>query len=605
MKQNRVRRAAAALLIAALPAALAASGLLSRADNAVSDALYQRPQALEGNIVLIGIDERALDALGPFGTWGRGVFADAIRMLCADPAQRPAVIGLDVVFAGETDPAEDAALAAAARDAGNVVVAGSASFGSALVTEPDGAFYMRENTVLGYDGPYAALAEAAAQAHVNAMYDGDGVLRHAIWQIDTPEGAEIPAFHRAVYRLYAEQSGLDPDFCPPVDAHGRWYVPFRAAPGGYDDGFSLAELLAGELPADLFADKIVLIGPYAAGLQDSYATAIDHAVPMYGVEYQANAIDALIARDARQEAPAWLQLAVLYALCALCLFFFYDRRVLPATLAWLLAAAGSVGAALAAYQAGYVVYALYLPLAVTVLYVASVAANYVRAAAARRRVTRTFQRYVAPEIVSELLTGDKDTLALGGRLTDIAVLFVDLRGFTALSEALPPEQVVELLNRCLTLTSECILRHGGTLDKFIGDCTMAFWGAPLPQEDAAYRAVCAARDMIAGGKALEDELHARFGHTVRFGVGVHCGPAVVGNVGSPQRMDYTAIGDTVNTASRLEANAPGGAILVSRAVAEAVGARVPCVPSGSLTLKGKAAPFEVFTIETDHLGETV
>ncbi len=178
------------------------------------------------------------------------------------------------------------------------------------------------------------------------------------------------------------------------------------------------------------------------------------------------------------------------------------------------------------------------------------------------------------------------------------MLFVDVRGFTTMSEMLSPPQVVEILNRYLTLIADCILKNGGTLDKFVGDAAMAFWGAPLPQEDYVMRAVQAAADMVNGSKALSEELMAQFGRTVSFGIGVHVGEAVVGNIGSPQRMDYTAIGDTVNTSARLEANAPGGTIYISRAVADALEGRIRTTSLGdTIKLKGKKDGFEILTLD--------
>ena len=199
---------------------------------------------------------------------------------------------------------------------------------------------------------------------------------------------------------------------------------------------------------------------------------------------------------------------------------------------------------------------------------------------------------------SELLSRGPEALQLGGKLTTIAVLFVDVRGFTPMSELLKPEQVVEILNRYLTLISDCILRNGGTLDKFVGDAAMAFWGAPLEQEDFVMRAVQAAADMVEGSRALSQELLEKYNRTVSFGIGIHLGDAVVGNIGSPQRMDYTAIGDTVNTAARLEANAPGGTIYISRAVANALTGRIRTTSLGdTIPLKGKKKGFEVLTMD--------
>ena len=163
-----------------------------------------------------------------------------------------------------------------------------------------------------------------------------------------------------------------------------------------------------------------------------------------------------------------------------------------------------------------------------------------------------------------------------------------------MSEKKQPEEIVAILNRYLTMTSSCIEQNEGTLDKFIGDATMAFWGAPLPQENAVYLAAKTALDIVEGAKKLSEELVKEGKEELRVGVGVHFGPAVVGNMGSEKHMDYTAVGDTVNTASRLESNAPGNVIYISRAVAEKLGdkARIERL-AHPLKLKGKADDFEV------------
>ena len=246
------------------------------------------------------------------------------------------------------------------------------------------------------------------------------------------------------------------------------------------------------------------------------------------------------------------------------------------------------------YQAGWVLHVLWIPIGTTVLFAGSLAVNYIQAAAERRQVTNTFKRYVAPEIVNELLKEGTEALELGGKLTTIAVLFVDVRGFTTMSEMLSPPQVVEILNRYLTLIADCILKNGGTLDKFVGDAAMAFWGAPLPQEDYVMLACRAAMDMVKGSEALSQELLAQYGRTVSFGVGVHVGPAVVGNIGSPKRMDYTAIGDTVNTSARL--GAYGAALYAIQT--DALEGRVRTVSLGdTIKLKGKKDGFEILTLE--------
>ena len=216
----------------------------------------------------------------------------------------------------------------------------------------------------------------------------------------------------------------------------------------------------------------------------------------------------------------------------------------------------------------------------------------------KQRIEDTFGRYVDPSIMKELLREGVSAEELKGRNVQIAVMFADIRGFTALSEQMQPEQVVEILNECLTVTSRSVKKYGGTLDKYMGDCTMAFWGAPLPCEDAVYKACRAAMDLICGARPLADRLFRKFGKKVSYGIGIHTGPAVVGNIGSPDRMDYTAVGDTVNTASRLEAKADSGKIYISGAVASALGARAAMTSLGkNIHLKGKAEGIEILTLD--------
>lgn len=215
-----------------------------------------------------------------------------------------------------------------------------------------------------------------------------------------------------------------------------------------------------------------------------------------------------------------------------------------------------------------------------------------------QKITNIFQHYVDPSVLKELLRNDLSRQELYGKNVEIAVLFADLRSFTALAEQVTPETVVEILNEYLTVTSRAVKTHGGTLDKFIGDCTMAFWGAPLPCEDGVYQACLAAVDMLEGGRVLTESMRRRFGREVALGIGIHVGRAVVGNIGAPDRLDYTAIGDAVNTASWLESIAPPGAIYISRKVADRLGSRAVVTSVGrDIRLKGKKEGFEVLTLD--------
>ncbi|MCR5093312.1 MAG: adenylate/guanylate cyclase domain-containing protein [Lachnospiraceae bacterium] len=600
MMNRRIRELLITILTALLTAALfvliAGSGLLGTADGTVSDAFYQHRRAVDGRIVVIGMDQRAVDELGPM-PWNRSIMADAIAYLNSDPDNRPAVIGIDTLYVGESsDPSADAYLAAVCENGGNVVVAGAATFGSDLVIDGD-SFSLDRRAVLAWDEPYEALREAASVAHINAMADTDGIIRHAMLSVDVPDIGRVLSFSRMIYEKFCEAEGVTPN-PEPETTNGFYYIPYATIGGGYYDNISIIDLVNGEIDPSCFAGKVVLIGPYAAGMQDEYRTSIDHAAPTYGVEIQANLIEAFREDFFPREASGRLQLLFLFFICAGMYIFFRDRKVWQAVIGWLAVCGLWLLACFLLYRSGIILHVLWVLLFVTILFVAGVAINYIRAQREKHRVENTFGHYVDPAVMKELLATGSDALELGGKMCDIAVLFVDIRGFTTMSEALDPPTVVEIINRYLTLTTECIMKNHGTLDKFVGDCTMAFWNAPIKQEDPVYLACCAAMDMVEGSKAVGEELMQRFGRTVSFGVGVNWGPAVVGNIGAPLRMDYTAIGDTVNTAARLEANAPGGKIYISRVVADALGDRAGTTSLGAtIRLKGKAEGFEVLTLD--------
>ena len=591
------KRIISAFLVAVLATAIAASGLLYRADNTLDDALYQQEQALDGNIFVIGIDARSLEVLGPFHTWSRDYMAQAIDMLNADPDYKPAAIGIDVLYAGYTDEEADAALGESLGRYDNVVTASAANFASELVTEADGTFYMDDYYVDSYDEPFPELQKVTTQGHINAMFDMDGIMRHSIQSIDLPDGRQVNSFAYELYKKYCAHHGLEADANPPMDDRYRWYVSYSGKPGAYYDDFSFVDVMEGNIPGDIFADSIVLIGPYATGLMDHVVTSIDHSEVMYGVEYQANVADALLRGDFHQEVSDAPQLVALFIVTFLLTLLSYKQKIRISTLLWAVSVGGYILVAQYCYSKGYLLHALWIPLFATIIYIALMAWNYLKAAKEKRQITNTFKHYVAPEIVNELLK-NRDALELGGKMTDIACLFVDIRGFTPMSELLTPPEVVAILNRYLDLTSRCIMQNGGTLDKFVGDATMAIFNAPLPQDDYIYQAVKTAMDMVEGSKALSEELLEQYGRTVSFGIGVHCGQAVVGNIGAEIRMDYTAIGETVNTAARLESNAPGGQILISRAVADALDGRIRVTSLGdTIKLKGKSAGFEILRVD--------
>ncbi|MDD6490672.1 MAG: adenylate/guanylate cyclase domain-containing protein [Firmicutes bacterium] len=596
-KGNQWKRTLFAALAACIITVIALSGVLGRPDRWLEDVLFQRPEAVSGEVVVIGIDEKALEVFGPYNTWDRTIMAKALRMLNSDSAKKPAVVAIDTLYSGETDPVADAELAQAAAELGNVITAASAEFGENLIRAENGGYTLDSYALLGFEESYPALKEVTGQGHINAMYDTDGIMRHAVLYIDLEDEKRVYSMAEQAAEAYLQATGGEL-VLPETDKKGRFYVPFTGEPGAFYDEISLADLIAGEVPADYYAGKIVLIGPYAAGLQDAVVTPIDRAKQMYGVEFQANVIEALLNGNYKHEVSDLVQALILLLVCFGLFMLFYNMKVLHFSLlslaAILLSSAGSV----LLYDKGYILHPLWLPVGVLAIYLLSIGHHYIVARAEKQKITRTFERYVDPEIVGEILKEGTESLSLGGKLCDIAVLFVDIRGFTTMSERLSPTEVVAVLNKYLDMTSNCISRYKGTLDKFIGDATMAFWGAPLPQEDAVYHAVLAALAIIQGAEEISEEVKEITGEELHVGVGVHYGPAVVGNIGAQRRMDFTAIGDTVNTAARLEANAPGGKVYISRNVADQLQGRIRVTSLGNtVRLKGKSDGFEVLLLD--------
>lgn len=584
------------LLIAALITAFAATGKLDDLDCRVSDWLYQRQGEISPDIVVVGIDSATLNKLGAISSWIRRDVAKVITYLNEnDPKARPAAIGIDLLFTGENPvtPDADRQLVETIAKYDNVVVASAVIDDDSDAADPHAMW----NKTWAWDAPFPALAAVAETGHICEVHDSDGLIRHQLLYVNVEERGQLYSFARVLYEKFCAAKGITPNPPPLTESNGIYYLPFTAK--NYSRGINFADLLEGKVDADFYRDKIILIGSFAPGMGDEFSTALDRSAPVYGVNIHANAIQAFQRGFFPREVSQGAQLAILFLICAASGLFFQFGKVQYVLAARLIILFGWLGLCQIFYHCGIILHALWVPLAISFLFVSSVTINYTRTRAEKDKVTATFGRYVDPTIMRQLLKSGAEAQDLGGTTRNIAVLFVDIRGFTTMSEKLPPATVVEILNRYLTLTTECIRRHHGTLDKFVGDCTMAFWNAPLKQDEPVLLACRAAVDMIKKSETLRAELKERYGREITFGVGVHWGSAVVGNIGSPFRMDYTAIGDTVNTAARLEANAPGGKIYISRAVADILGNRADVTSLGdSVKLKGKASGFEVLMLNS-------
>ncbi len=222
--------------------------------------------------------------------------------------------------------------------------------------------------------------------------------------------------------------------------------------------------------------------------------------------------------------------------------------------------------------------------------------DYLRAT--QRQIRRTFERFVAAEVVEQLLA-DPSQVTLGGKLQEVTVMFADLEGFTSLAERLDPEAVIDVLNRYLEFMVETIKRYGGTIDKYVGDSVMALFNTPLRQPEHALNAVAAALDI----REHLDIFHQELEEFCRLGInfGIHSGPAIVGNIGTPDLMDYTAIGDTINTASRLESISHGNSILISQATYEQVQHFISARALGARQVKGREVPVDIYEVVEIHV----
>lgn len=562
-------------------------------DKTVEDMLYHQPGKLSGNIKIIKIDDRTMNQMGDFSAWNRDVYAELMETICVSEEISPAVIGFDFLFSSRKEAASDKRFAEACEKYGNVVTGFSYVFTRNVYTDESGNLVVDGMSVQERIFPYQELYETTEQGFVNALMDeDDSIIRSSFLYFDEEDGVRTKSFSAAIYAKYMEFLGQEETYATDQNA-----MTFRYSgnPGDYES-VSLVDVLDGTVPPEAFDNCIVLVGVYAAGMLDAYFVPVDRAQQMYGVEIQANVIQALLEDKILTELPRVAD-GIMAAVIVMMLILICDKlSVVPGVMVCVGTAIAKLFAGFILFNVGYMGDVLVVPVMSVLVAIYSIVVHYYKASAAKRSIEQAFSKYVAPQVVDEIAKDGTYELRLGGENRNVAVLFVDIRGFTPLSESLEPEQVVDILNGYLELTTASIFRHGGTLDKFIGDATMAVFNAPFDTEDYIYKAILAAWDIVQGGNRIEKEYLERYGKSVGFGVGVNCGPAVVGNIGCEFRMDYTAIGDTVNTAARLEANAPKSTIYISQYVYEHVKDRITVEEVGEIPLKGKSKGVFVYSV---------
>ncbi|SEP91458.1 adenylate cyclase [Lachnospiraceae bacterium RM5] len=563
--------------------------MFSSLDNMAKDRLYQTPRGIRSDIKIIGIDAKTLEEYGPVQTWSRSTYADLIRTLNKDENTKPCLIGFDILFSGNVDDG-DSDFAKEVKESGNVVVVNQLLYSKKILYNDDGLLY---TPVDGIVMPYDELSDSASIGYSNVSQDTDGTVRR-IKPVENVDGKDYHMFSKVMYDRYLEITGEESKDIP-TDKYGRSIINYSGKPGDYEY-ISMADVLSGKIDPSAFADSIVFVGAYDPGMQDDFLVPNGGSEHMYGVEIHANIFQSYLeGRFAVSGNP--IILAIITAVIAMLLHLLFKKlKIWQSLIILIMMIIAEIILLAKINEIGYSFEVIYFPVIIVLSFIYSVGMNYLSENLKKKKVLLAFRKYVAPQIVEEIAKKGDFEIKLGGENRDIAVLFVDIRGFTTMSEALQPEEVVEILNEYLSLTTKSIFDNSGTLDKFVGDATMAVFNSPFDLPDYEYKAVCAAMDIVKGGEAIEEKFQKRFGRSVGFGVGVNVGPAVVGNVGCEFRMDFTAIGDTVNTAARLEANAKKGQVLISDVLYERLKDRIEVKEVGEIPLKGKTKGVFVYEV---------
>ena len=527
---NRVRLGlflAAGLAAVALGVGAEKAGVLSSQEQSTVDVRFavRGSQSAPPGIVVVGIDAATFSDLRVRWPFPRILHAKLLDRLHLAGAK---VIAVDIQFTEPTGP-DDLKLYNAAGRAGDVVFA---------TTEVNGT---GGTDVLGGDANLRRIHAVAANALLPT--DAGGVIRRMPYEVENLKSFAVVTAERALghtipaSRLGGPQAWID-----------------YAGPPGTFKSISFSHVLAGKFSPDLFRGKVVVVGPVAPSLQDVHPTSASGSQLMSGAEIQANGIWTALRGFPLKNAPGGINelLIVLLALIAP----LASIRLSPWRAMAVAIGSGAVFAVAVqlAFDHGRVLGFVYPLVALAVSTVGCVVVGSVLEAFERARIRDLFGRFVPEQVVDQVLAQTEDGLHLGGTLRVCTMMFTDLRGFTTFSEARSAEDVISILNYYFGEMSQAVLDHGGTLVSYLGDGMMAVFGAPLDQADHADRALAAAQEMIRDRLPRVNAWIGEqgYGDGFRMGVGLNSGPIMSGNIGSERRMEYTTIGDTVNTASRLE-----------------------------------------------------
>ena len=593
---------------------------------------YGKP---DPHVLIVGIDNKSVRALRQYPL-KRSVYATALKKLESAGAL---VVGFDVSF---PDPGtDDAQLASALRDSTIPVVLSYPASGlitgdGKLIQQSDAGIdeipirdFRCADSNTNPSAPCQQPDRNVILASPDIQLDADGVVRRvplfvqpACFALGTCTTSVINTFGFAVYS--AANSGADPASGPTlvesggqasygsvwsaqVDGTGSALINFSGPPGNYENGqyVSLIDVLNGAVAPDRIKGSIVLVGAYnLSGVHDEQlvttSAGSNGTLSMAGVELHANVVQMFgvsVAQTLLSREPpvvTFLSILVVALLLAVLVARLSVMRGLIVTILALVVFTFAM-----AFLAGnnrFVPDIFHPLLALALTYTGVTAYRVLYEDRERRKVTSIFGQYLKPEIVRQLASTRRGVadIMLGGERRDITLLFVDIRGFTSMSESMSAHDVTAVIQMYLDHLSGIIFTWDGTIDKYVGDEIVAFWNAPRTQDNHALLAVRCAYDLINRAPELQERLLAAGLPPVRWGIGVNTGPAVVGNLGSRSRIQYTALGDTVNTAARFCANAPAFHLLIGQPTYDMCKDYIAVDLVPGVQLKGKSA--ETFRI---------
>jgi len=555
--------------IATILTSLLFIGFLNTWESKVSDALYHPSNTLD-EIVIVAIDDKSLQELGRW-PWPRDYFAEVLDYL-----NQSSVIGIDISFFESTE--KDLKLSDSIKNSSVVLAMEYTSF-SYRNEELYGENLLKPANTLGTQGQDFQIG------YVNLYTDSDGVTRSFIPHISGIEDHDH--FSMVVVNEYA---GSLPDL-----KNSRMLINFYDAPGGYKY-ISFSDVYNNKTDSSYFKDKIVLIGATASDLHDDAIVPISNQA-MPGVEINANLIQSILTRDFLYYQDDVSAIGIVFVFALLAGIVLFKFRIHIATSLLILLSIVYIFYSIYSFDTGLIMNMIYPLLSITLVYIPLVVIYYLTEEKSRKWITSVFGKYVSPVVIDNLIK-NPDKINLGGEKRNITIFFSDIRDFTPISEKLEPEDLVKLLNEYLTEMTSIIGKDQGLVDKYMGDAIMAFWGAPLDQPNHAEMACSSSLEMLEKLKGLQKKWKSQDIPSFDIRIGLNSGDAIVGNMGSSKRFDYTAIGDNVNLASRLEGlnKYYGTKILITENTKKSVKDKFETRKLDLVKVKGKKKPILIFEL---------